>query len=45
MLADGQPAGVVQLPVEWILDDAPYFWNDRSTGVRPTMNPDEVLAI
>src|SRR5262245_20710157 len=45
MLADGQPTGVVQLPVEWILDDAPYFWNDRSTGVRPTMNPDEVLAI
>ena len=45
MLADGQPAGVVQLPVEWILDDAPYFWNDRSTAVRPTMNPDEVLAI
>ena len=45
MLADGQPAGVVQLPVEWMLDDAPYFWNDRSTGVRPTMNPDEVLAI
>ena len=45
MLADGQPAGVVQLPVEWILDDAPYFWNDRSTGVRPTMNPDEVFAI
>jgi peptidoglycan/xylan/chitin deacetylase (PgdA/CDA1 family) len=45
MLADGQPTGVVQLPVEWINDDAPYFWNDRSTGVRPTMNPDEVLAI
>jgi peptidoglycan/xylan/chitin deacetylase (PgdA/CDA1 family) len=45
MLADGQPAGVVQLPVEWILDDAPYFWFDRYSGVRPTMNPDEVLAI
>jgi peptidoglycan/xylan/chitin deacetylase (PgdA/CDA1 family) len=45
MLADGQPAEVVQLPVEWILDDAPNFWNDRSTGVRPTMNPVEVLAI
>jgi peptidoglycan/xylan/chitin deacetylase (PgdA/CDA1 family) len=25
MLADGQPAGVVQLPVEWILDDAPLL--------------------
>src|SRR6516164_1387041 len=45
MLADGQPTGVVQLPVEWILDDAPYFWFDRYSGVRPTMNPDEVLAI
>jgi peptidoglycan/xylan/chitin deacetylase (PgdA/CDA1 family) len=45
MLADGQPTGVVQLPVEWILDDAPYFWFDRYSGVRPTLNPDEVLAI
>lgn len=23
--ANGQPTGLVELPVEWILDDAPYF--------------------
>jgi hypothetical protein len=22
---DGKPSGVVELPIEWILDDAPYF--------------------
>jgi peptidoglycan/xylan/chitin deacetylase (PgdA/CDA1 family) len=25
ILIDGQPSGVVELPIEWILDDAPYF--------------------
>ncbi len=45
VLADGQPTGIVQLPVEWILDDYPYFTMDRSSAIRPTMNPDEVLAI
>ena len=41
----GEPTGVVQLPVEWINDDAPYFNMDRFTGIRPTMNQDEVYAI
>ena len=45
ILADGQPTGIVELPVEWILDDYPYFWMDRSSPIRPTMNPDEVFAI
>ena len=45
VLASGQPTGVVQLPVEWILDDAPYFSMDRFSTVRPTMNQDEVFAI
>lgn len=45
VLADGQPTGMVELPVEWILDDYPYFWMDRSSTIRPTLNPDEVLAI
>jgi hypothetical protein len=36
---------VVQLPVEWILDDAPYFGMDRFTTIRPTLNEDEVFAI
>lgn len=25
LLLDGQPSGMVELPIEWILDDAPYF--------------------
>lgn len=45
VLIEGQPSGIVQLPVEWILDDYPYFWMDRNSTIRPTMTPGEVLAI
>ena len=45
VLAAGKPTGIVELPVEWILDDYPYFWMDRSSTIRPTMTPDEVYAI
>jgi peptidoglycan/xylan/chitin deacetylase (PgdA/CDA1 family) len=45
VVAGGKPTGVVQLPVEWILDDAPYFSMDRFSAIRPTMNQDEVFAI
>jgi hypothetical protein len=45
VLAAGKPTGIVELPVEWILDDFPYFWMDRSSTVRPTMTPDEVFSI
>jgi peptidoglycan/xylan/chitin deacetylase (PgdA/CDA1 family) len=45
VVAAGQPTGVVQLPVEWILDDAPYFSMDRFSTVRPTMDQDQVFAI
>jgi len=45
VVAAGIPTGMVELPVEWILDDAPYFTMDRFTGIRPTMNQDEVFAI
>jgi peptidoglycan/xylan/chitin deacetylase (PgdA/CDA1 family) len=45
VLAAGQPTGIVELPVEWILDDFPYFWMDRASTVRPTMTPDDVFSI
>ena len=45
VLAAGQPTGIIELPVEWILDDFPYFWMDRASTVRPTMTPDEVFSI
>lgn len=44
VVAAGQPTGVVQLPVEWIQDDAPYFSMDRFSTIRPTLNEDEVFA-
>jgi peptidoglycan/xylan/chitin deacetylase (PgdA/CDA1 family) len=43
--AGGRPTGIVELPVEWILDDYPYFWMDRASTVRPTMTPEEVFSI
>lgn len=33
LLIDGQPTGLVELPIEWILDDAPYF---ARTGALPS---------
>jgi peptidoglycan/xylan/chitin deacetylase (PgdA/CDA1 family) len=45
VMVGGTPTGIVELPVEWILDDAPYFTMDRYSTIRPTMNQGEVLAI
>jgi peptidoglycan/xylan/chitin deacetylase (PgdA/CDA1 family) len=45
ILAGGEPTGVVEIPVEWIRDDAPYFMMDRYAGVRPHMPPRSALTI
>ncbi|KAA9156671.1 polysaccharide deacetylase [Amycolatopsis acidicola] len=45
LLADGEPTGVVELPVEWIGDDAPYFMMDRFASLRPYTPPRGVLGI
>ena len=45
LLADGEPTGVVELPVEWIRDDAPYFSMQRYSGTRPYTPPRQVLSI
>ncbi|HEY3062488.1 MAG TPA: polysaccharide deacetylase [Chloroflexota bacterium] len=45
IVEDGQPTGVVEIPVEWIRDDAPYFTMDRYTAVRPFTPPRGVLTI
>jgi peptidoglycan/xylan/chitin deacetylase (PgdA/CDA1 family) len=45
VLADGQPTGVVELPVEWILDDYPYFGMDRFSTIRPHTPPSAVQEI
>lgn len=45
LLEDGEPTGVVEIPVEWIRDDAPYVAMDRMTGARPYGGPAMVLDI
>lgn len=40
ILADGEPTGLVEIPVEWIRDDAPFFPRDPT---RPAMAPRQVL--
>lgn len=45
VVANGEPTGVVELPVEWILDDAPYFGFSRYSALRPHSTPDDVLSI
>jgi peptidoglycan/xylan/chitin deacetylase (PgdA/CDA1 family) len=41
LVADGQPTGMVELPVEWILDDAPLM-NPSGTRYSP---PRDVLQV
>jgi peptidoglycan/xylan/chitin deacetylase (PgdA/CDA1 family) len=41
LVQDGEPTGIVELPVEWILDDAPLF---NPLGQR-YMNPRDVLQV
>ncbi|GIL02784.1 MAG: polysaccharide deacetylase [Alphaproteobacteria bacterium] len=45
LLMDGEPTGVVELPVEWIRDDAVYFMMNRATSLRPYTAPADVLDI
>jgi peptidoglycan/xylan/chitin deacetylase (PgdA/CDA1 family) len=33
LVVDGQPTGLIELPVDWLLDDAPYFGR---TGALPS---------
>ncbi len=41
----GDPTGVVELPVEWLLDDYPYFGFSRFGSIRPHIKPGDVLEI
>ena len=45
LLADGNPTGVVELPPEWIRDDAVYFNMQRFSGLRPYTAPSAVEEI
>ena len=44
LLSNGEPTDVVELPVEWILDDYPYFGMTRDAD-RPYTPPTDVYDI
>jgi peptidoglycan/xylan/chitin deacetylase (PgdA/CDA1 family) len=45
IMEDGEATGIVELPVEWLLDDYPYFGFSRFSSVRPHIKPGDVLDI
>jgi len=45
LLLDGKPTGVVEIPVEWLRDDAVYFLFNRNPATRPYATPEDVLRI
>jgi peptidoglycan/xylan/chitin deacetylase (PgdA/CDA1 family) len=45
LLLDGESTGVVELPVEWVRDDAVYFWMNRFASHRPYTPPSDVFDI
>jgi len=45
LLENGEATGIVELPVEWIRDDAVYFNMNRFQALRPYTPPTAVLDI
>ena len=45
LVMDGADSGVVELPVEWIRDDAVYFNMNRFAALRPYTAPTDVYDI
>jgi len=45
LVEHGKPTAIVELPVEWIKDDAPYFGMNRASAIRPYTPPSAVLEI
>jgi peptidoglycan-N-acetylglucosamine deacetylase len=45
LLLDGKSTGIVEVPVEWIRDDAVYFMMNRFQSLRPYTPPKDVLDI
>src|SRR5690242_7392246 len=45
LMLDGEATGVVELPVEWVRDDAVYFWMNRFQAQRPYTPPADVFDI
>ncbi len=45
LLLDGAPTGLVEVPVEWLRDDAVYLLFNRNPTTRPYATPEDVLRI
>ena len=45
IMIEGKPTGVVELPVEWLLDDYPYFGFSRFSSIRPHIKPMDVFDV
>ena len=45
LVENGTPTNIVELPVEWIRDDAAYFLMPRFQSLRPYTPPEAVLEI
>lgn len=45
LLLDGAPTGIVELPVEWVRDDAVYFVMHRFQSLRPYTPPADVFDV
>ncbi len=45
LLVEGKPSGVVEIPVDWVRDDAVYLLFHKAQAARPYVSPDEVLRI
>ncbi len=45
LMLNGKPSGVVEIPFEWVRDDAVYFMMHRHQGVRPYTPPSDVFDI
>lgn len=45
LLDHGEATGMVEIPVEWIRDDAPYLMMERFGSLRPYTPPRDVMGI
>lgn len=45
LLLDGESTGVVEVPVEWLRDDAVYLMFNRQPATRPWATPEDVFNI
>lgn len=45
LIANGKPTGVVEIPVDWVRDDAVYLLFNRDPATRPWTPPEAVFDI